>query len=217
MYIFVQTEEDFKEYKRYWDEIANLVLKPASNVSEARNNILDYFPAGTRVVMMDDDISDIVDANGLSAFDDASSLKAFFNKAFTMCEFLGTTLWGMYPTPNSYYMSKRPELVTRALIIGTVMGVIVENGVRFDPEMTLKEDLDFTCKILKLHGKIVRFDRYAPVHLTQSPGGCYAWWKKSDENARMCKLLLEKHPDLLKPHPRRPNEVWLVNRREDVG
>ena len=55
-------------------------------------------------------------------------------------------------------------------ILGDFMVVNSESSVRFDANMTLKEDYDFTCSQILQHGRVCRVNRLVvnAQHLTNA-------------------------------------------------
>jgi len=85
------------------------------------------------------------------------------------------------------------------------------SSLRFDLNMTLKEDYDFTCSHMQQHGAVLRLNRMtiAAKHQT-NPGGAVAQRdKKGREEDRNIDILRQKWPRAFHAHPTRKHEVVL--------
>ena len=56
IYISTQTKDDFKEYSEKYGQRANIIYNEGTCVGDNRNNILNNFKEGTKIVMLDDDL-----------------------------------------------------------------------------------------------------------------------------------------------------------------
>lgn len=204
--VFVRTDDEAKEYKAagYKEVITTNVAK---GVTPARNFILDYYPKDANIIMLDDDIvgiykkfeSSLIPVSGVK-------LMKLINDTFELCKKRGIYLWGLYPVPNAFYM--KDSINPRAFVIGTFMG-IRNTDLRFDEQITLKEDYDFTIQHIAKYGNVCRYNNYTikAKHYTNK-GGCEIF--RSDELEQQSKRLLQrKWPRWVKDNPRSPNEVLL--------
>lgn len=81
---------------------------------------------------------------------------------------------------------------------------------RFDEEMTLKEDYDYTAQHIARHGGILRCNRMTVSAKHHAPGGAESLRdKKGLEEQRNIAILLRKWPKAFRAHPKRKNEVVL--------
>lgn len=83
--------------------------------------------------------------------------------------------------------------------------------VRFDEDMTLKEDYDFTCQHIAKHGAVLRLNRLTIVAKHQTnPGGAVAQRdKKGREEERNIAILTRKWPRAFTANRKRKHEVIL--------
>lgn len=86
-----------------------------------------------------------------------------------------------------------------------------KSPVRFDPEMKLKEDYDFTCQHIATHGSVIRCNRMTlnVKHYANSGGAVATRDKKGLEERRNIAILIRKWPRAIRMHPKRKNEVVL--------
>jgi len=189
----------------------NYQLIDTRGIPAARNFILNFFDEGEKIVMLDDDIDQILglDFNNLKKqLRPIESVKGFFEEAFSICEKYGAKLWGIYPVANAFYMS--PKMNNKGFIIGTMFGVI-NNELRFDENLKLKEDYDFTLQNIIKYKKVARFDWITiwADHYKRS-GGCVEQ-RSADNNLEKdcCDYILNKYPKYLRRNTKRENEVLI--------
>jgi len=98
-----------------------------------------------------------------------------------------------------------------AFCIGDFFVVDVGSEVRFDENMKLKEDYDFTCAHIKEHGSVLRCNRMTLTvkHYSNSGGAVTNRDSKGMEEQRNIAILNEKWPGCFRPNPKRANEVIL--------
>lgn len=122
----------------------------------------------------------------------------------------GPRLAGVYPLGSCSRAFGHDELGMHHFILGDFF-VADSSPVRFDEEMTLKEDYDFTCAHIAKHGAVLRFNRMtiAAKHAT-NPGGAVAQRdRKGEEEKRNIAILLRKWPRAFFRHTKRKHEVIL--------
>jgi hypothetical protein len=206
--LFVQEEDEYKFHKNNNNHrTKEVVFKKATYLTEQLNNIMGYYGHGAYIVKMDDDIKGIgYLSNGkLKKVDDGKILKAFFDYAFATTIKNNTVIWGLYPVYNAFYMKDGYSLW--ALVMGSCMGII-NSGERFDERFILKQDYELSCRVLKKYGKTVRFNNVAAdAKHFDNPGGCKTYRDKYYD--QVFQLILQTHGDILKPNPKRPNEILL--------
>src|SRR5690606_20038526 len=151
-----------------------------------QNYILDYFGFGKNVLILHDDIKNFYKLNG-------KDLKLIyteqcadeFEKCFDICEKNNIYLWGMYMIKNPYFMKKK--INNKGFIISSVMGLRI-NSLRFDEDLSVKEDYDYTLQNIITHKKVARFDYLCndAGHMQKTGGGYDYIYKdnKKDEYAK---------------------------------
>ena len=117
-------------------------------------------------------------------------------------------LGGAYVNVNKGYAMMCPPVSTSNFCVGDFLVIDSSSIPRFDCEMTLKEDYDFTAQHLHTYGQIARLNRVfvKAKHYTNA-GGAVA--VRNDEREQYnIKILRRKWPGVFRAHPfRGPNEV----------
>jgi hypothetical protein len=155
--IFV-IQEEYDLYKSNIDENYEIITGVKGLVRQ-RKFIEDYFPVGTHIVFLDDDIKSI----DLS-LDGTLNLDSFILKAFSDCIYKGSFIWSVYPVFNKYFREKR-ESVSECLnlLIGAFYGIInrpheedLKNQVCITGN---KEDVERSILYYKKDGIVLRYNR----------------------------------------------------------
>lgn len=208
IWIFVQTAEDKDAYERYSDR-ANIVYRPAAGVAAARNNVLRELSAIHNIVMMDDDVSRILQMrqDKLVPIETREGLADLLNICFGKAARAGAEMWGMYPVDNAYFMS---YTISTAVTVNTVIGFAAGTRKRFDTSFKAKEDIELCGRTLSSGEKVYRYNflAYTAKHRTNK-GGCYDVWK-SNENRRTVERLCQMYPTIFAPKGNNPSEVRVL-------
>lgn len=211
----VQSKADKEAYEAQGihKRVGKFVYREGKNVSDNRNTLLDSVPAGTRIVLLDDDINAIcqLTGKGLEKIKDKRSLYAMLNKGYSLAAKHRTVGFGLYPVKNAYFMSEGYK--ERNIVIGTLFA-IVNTDLRFDTGMATKEDFEYCCKAIKRYGAFVRLNNYVCDAQHYTKGGCEEFWSDSKETQRTARRLVGKYPDILAINPKKPGEVRMKKRRK---
>jgi len=102
-------------------------------------------------------------------------------------------------------------------ILGDFFVVEPDSTVKFDDNMKLKEDYDFTCGHIAAYGSIMRCNRMTlnVKHYSNTGGAVTNRDGKGEEERRNIAILQAKWPGMFRAHPKRKNEVilaWKVGR-----
>ena len=174
----------------------------AGGLCRARNLALDM--AEDWRLQLSDDLTKIarLTANGDAQ---AATLNDFLSEALTHIT-PNCRLVGVAPTPNAFYATHRVQ--RRHFVVGDAM-LIAPTPLRFDEELALKEDYDYTCQHLMTYGEVARLDwwPFSFRHRTNR-GGCYDYRTAEVEQESIAHLR-SKWGSWIKPNPRRANEVLL--------
>jgi len=224
IYLFInnypeeQKEEMIEKYRKNIPtgfEDINIVFLLTKGIGNARQAVLDYFPKGTELVMLDDDIdsfwklgisTDKLKKNLISMT--SLEIKEFFEDAFRICRKNNTCLFGIYPVLNPFYMDNK--INPKGFVIGTVSGIIT-NDLKYNQEYVPKEDYEYTIKNILKFKKVVRFDNVTVKagHYSNEGGVCEQRKKNPEIEARACDLLLFNYPQLTVRNPKRENEILI--------
>jgi len=227
IHIFVANKEQYDIYK---DAIpSNLygkIIIGLLGLKHQRNYITEYYPEGTHVVEMDDDISKIVQlvvsrrnssktsksskrskSSKLSTTTKKASkhiktitnLDAFFRHAFATCIKHNSFLWGVYPIANAYFMTDKVSADLR-FIVGPMWGMINRHSKDLIIKIDEKEDVERTLQYWTKDGIVVRFNNISmETRYYKNKGGMQDEGKdRKVEALKSAHYLHKKYPKLTK-------------------
>lgn len=194
---------------RYLDAGAEEVVPDPGSLVGARNAALDAtFANGEEraCVQLSDDLKRI---KALGIDYEMPLAEALFHMDRALDD-TGLSLCGCSPTDNLYFA--KPGVSTRKFVVGDLI-MVRPTELRFDPNLRLKEDYDFTLQHWMTYGGAARCDYIAPsfAHYTNA-GGAVAARTTELEQATIA-YLKDKWPGLIRDNPRRPNEILLTTPR----
>lgn len=177
-------------------------------LAQVRNYILNYYPKGTKIVMMDDDVTGFVERTADGGMRPLRSLKAVINKGFAEADKAGASLWGVYPVPNGFFMK---PTITQDLkfIIGSFWGILNPgsgpDGIHLP--MSEKEDYIRTLMSFDRDGTVVRINYVSPkTAYYKEPGGMQTDPKRLEKQKVAVKFLMDTWPDKVMLNPRRKSD-----------
>ena len=178
-------------------------------LAQVRNFIMDYYPTGTKIVMMDDDVSGFVERTKDGKMKPLESLTEVINTGFAEAEKTGASLWGVYPVPNGFFM--KPTITTDLkFIIGSFWGIINPGasgpkGIKLP--MSEKEDYIRTLMSFDRDGKVVRINYVSPkTAYYKEPGGMQTDPKRLEKQKTAVAYLMKTWPDKVMENPRRKSD-----------
>ena len=208
--------EQFGEYQAEYPD-NEIIVQTQPGASGARNAILDAWN-DRDILMMDDDVSAIkcfVPRSGAKGKYDTVPLEGdrlieTLNKMFSSARSLGAYHWGVSPTSNPLFYNDKKPVSTDNFVNGSMTGYLAGIDIRFDLALIHKEDYDFTVQAWLRYGRVLRFNAILTnaAHRSNKGGACEY---RTDETEReSIKVLVEKWGDLIRPNPKRANEVILT-------
>jgi len=167
--VFVAGEEQADIYRDAVHELGFNLRLTQKGIREARNTIHSSYEEGTRLVVLDDDLTGVdekVDNRTLRPVTDIAGLA---NRAFDEAEARGVALWGTYPVRNPLFMKRRVEFGLR-FCIGQMYGIVVRK-----PWLQLrcetKEDYELSILHFQRDGAVMRLDYVTARSLCFKGGG----------------------------------------------
>lgn len=201
--IFVANKEQYDLYKSTVPQTlyGSLVIG-VLGLKNQRNFIMDYYPEGTNIVQMDDDLDKIVEliiSGNQKTIKPIENLHEFIQHAFQICREKNIFLWGVYPLANSRFMT--PTITTNLrFIVGPFWGVI--NRHRNDLKLTIdeKENTERTLQHYVIDHAVLRFNNVGiETRYYKNKGGMQNEGKnRKDEALKSVYYLHKKYPKLTK-------------------
>jgi hypothetical protein len=166
--IFVANKEEEAIYKStLLKGTYNKISVGVPKLGPQRNFMSDYYPVGKPIVHMDDDITAFLQYDTKSKRNEKplDSLESVIQRGFSECKTHGLRLWGIYPTPNGYFMDDKVDTDLR-YIIGCFYGMINpgtkgSKGIQLELEGD-KEDYERSIRFYIADGGVIRMRFVAP-------------------------------------------------------
>ncbi len=199
---------------------AGPVIGVTGGLCAARNAALDAAAdLGLPCLQLSDDLRSVGIAHGPTrATVEARTLAQVVPELAAALDGLDAQLAGVAPTANPYFSRQRVHRT--GFVVGDLILVGAGCPLRFDTELRLKEDYDYTCQHLATYGRVARLD-YVLAHFAHrtNKGGAVAIRTPEVEQASIDRLL-ERWPAHIRLNPRRPGEVllrWRPNASHTIG
>lgn len=177
----------------------------------SRNAALDAaFKAGVPCVELSDDMSSVKEA-----YVDGGKKRGrplpFYDAVLKMLAEgaeVGAFLSGVAPTANAYFFRPERPTSTNLFIVGDFI-VVRPCALRFDEDLPLKEDYDYTLQHLTEYGQVARCNRVLATFSHRSNSGGAVSYRTAKLEQAVIMRLKEKWPGKIVDNPRRPNEVLM--------
>jgi hypothetical protein len=164
------------------------------NIARKRNAVLDLFP-GEDIVMVDDDY------DYLGSWEDGEDrrmshddIRHLLAEGFRMVREAGTVLWGVNVQVDRRFYREYTPLSLTNIVLGPFLALSGDRPatLRFDQDLWLKEDYDFSLRVLHRYHRILRFNRvhYRVDH--QNEAGGVVTHRNMDEEKRQLIRLQER-------------------------
>lgn len=202
-YFFLVKGGQKEKYEEYG--CSNVI--ETGSLMDSRNYALEHsFKENKICVQLSDDLKKVsvnknfgepVDVDLDVALDE---MVGIFNKT-------NSILMGIPPTPNDFYAK---TIISRnTFCIGDCF-FVKPTHIRFDKNLTLKEDYDFTLQVLWETGECFRIQKYLFTfqHYTNSGGAVDI--RNTEEEQKNIKYLQQKWgKDIVRLNPKRDNEILI--------
>tara|TARA_R110002020_G_scaffold24464_1_gene80592 strand:+ start:1055 stop:1798 length:744 start_codon:yes stop_codon:yes gene_type:complete len=184
------------EAEKYIQKGYNVKVLPDNtkgNIARVRNYILDHFIKDVGLII-DDDIEGIKywsKENGLPKTKSIENITEFIEEGFNLCRQFDCRLWGINIIGDKgSYREYSPFSLTNT-ISGSFMGFI-NNSLRFDERLPLKEDYDYSIQNCNEYRKLLRLNYAYMIKKDHGNlGGC-ADYRTIEREREQLKLLQNK-------------------------
>lgn len=195
VFVFVADEEERGRYAQHCD--CELIVGE-HGVGRQRTIINAYFPEGTRIVSLDDDV-ELIRKNDSKVCPLDQPLLGVATRAFDLCDEVGAKFWGVPDTTNGFFMRHSAVFGLRG-VCGAMYG---EYGSIPDTQSPLNhsEDMEKTFLHYQKFGGIVRLDDISCKQKRLAPGGVVQNMGGKEERlahyVEVTEMLLKKYPNLV--------------------
>jgi hypothetical protein len=197
IHIFVANEEEKKKYQAAVPNVG--VVVGELGIGNQRKFINGYFPGGTRIVSIDDDVL-LVKKDGNKASPLTGNLVEYVKRAYGLCEDRGVRFWGITDSVNGMFMGEDAVYGLRSCA-GAFYGEYSQE-VECQSERDHCEDLEKQLKHYLKYGGIIRFNNVGPKQKRYGSGGVVQHLGGMAERLAVYEKsaldLCDKYPDLVK-------------------
>jgi hypothetical protein len=190
--IWLNEGEDDTEYKTLFPDCD--IKYGGKSIVEKRNLIQDSYPEGTRIVMIDDDIKEMIVYQEGDTKRKVTDLNAVIQHAFSCCERFNTTLWGVYPIANPFFQSANYR-TNLCYIVGAFFGVI---NSKLSVTTNYAEDFERSIRYFIKENRVLRLEFIGiDTNYYKEKGGLQET-RTEEKNHNDKKIVVEMFPELVK-------------------
>ena len=199
-----------RDEKQIYEQHGARSVVPSGALCESRNAILnDAFANDCIALELSDDLKKLE----LAVDKENKNKKVLnINEAIQMmidaAEKNGAKMVGTAPTNNAYFFNPKKPYHTQAFIVGDMI-LVLPTELRFDENLKLKEDYDYTLQHIVKYGCVARVNALLPTFLHRSNSGGACHYRNARREQRAIRYLKSKWGDFIADNPRRENEILL--------
>ena len=199
--VFVANDAELAEYRKVLPAEYRLVVG-VPGIARQRRFMGNHYAAGTKFVMVDDDVSGLMEKDGPGLKPWEGRLETIFDIAFDACDKVGARHWGINPVANGMFMADELSVGLR-YICAIFCGAYAHDPLFKELRSLESSGEDFLSTILsfKRHGSVVRIEWLCPKTQYFADGGIKAELAgkgiiRDDDHARNLVLMAQEHPDI---------------------
>jgi hypothetical protein len=180
-HVIVCPEREVDLYKKYHDQVLG-VDDSIKGITRTRNWILENNKDNWHIQVDDDATSfHMYEKAKLYKFIDPKRIHRILMNQFNVCEEWGFKAWGFALASDYKFYREYSPFSTQGVIGANILGII-DNPIRFDERLKVKEDYDYSMQHIAKYGGVLRYMKYGidVVHLTNE-GGCVSYRTKDVE------------------------------------
>lgn len=200
----VRDQKDYRDYKA----AGAVHIEVSGGLCESRNAGIDHAHEQNRwCVQLSDDLKKVELAISKKKTVEIE-LSAVVEQIVVAMVATGARLGGVAPTANPFYFNPNRPLQQRHFIVGDLI-VVAPTDLRFDENLKLKEDYDYTLQHISTYGKVARLSIVLAHFRHRNNSGGAVDFRTEDREQEAIAYLKEKWGSAIRDNPRRPNEILL--------
>lgn len=191
-------QEDYQQYKDNLDpqSYGRLISFQAPiGVMHARNQIASYYPEGTHLVCIDDDIESIEERITSKQLGTVEDLESVIEEGFKQSMVTGYRLWGVHYCNNPYFMPVDVR-IGLTIIAGGFFGYVVEHKEEEFVTIDDYEDVERSFNFYLKDGGLIRMDKYTTNTDSRKIAGGMQDYRTADGFEESARYLAEKYSQL---------------------
>jgi len=176
------------------------------NLMDSRNFALEHaFKNNNICIQLSDDIKKVTTNKNFFKKKIVSLDVAIDDILSKFIKIKGVDLMGVPPTDNYFFANKL--VLENKFCIGDML-FVKPNELRFDTQLSLKEDYDYTLQHIQ-KGKVLRYQKYLFTFKHYSNKGGAVDIRNDKEEQKNIMILKYKWGDKIRLNPKRKNEILI--------
>lgn len=174
--IFVASEAEKVRYEAAQEEGSYnpKIVVGVLGLSEQLNFIFQYYPEGTRILRLDDDVKDLV-------WLEKKPLETLVQGMWKVCEDEGIKLWSIYPASNKKWLKERVA-IGKVFCVGPFSGYVNDRKFVYPPDSSTAEDVRHSISRFITDGKTARYEGCFLVTRWRAKGGLTEYRKEKERS-----------------------------------
>jgi len=196
IFIFVANKAQEKMYRSAVpSEMYSEIVVGKIGIANQRKFISHYYPIGTYIVSLDDDVEELQMLRG-DKLVCIRNVDAFFKRAYSLLKKENRFIWGIYPVRNPFFMYNTVSTGLK-FIIGVTFGYINRKLKRLEPSPKAegKEDIEQSILYYKEDGGVLRFNNVTHKTKFNAEGGLGS--DRQQMNKSAAEYLQATYPDIV--------------------
>ena len=198
IFIFVANEHEKELYEHKLsmsDNKYGQIIVGEKGIRNQRKFISKYFDPGQYIISMDDDVECLYIKKGDNK-EIITDINVFFEYAHEQLIKYNSFLWGVYPTPNAYWMKEDYITTDLRYAIGVCHGYINRHDEELYPNILSegKEDIETSILFYLKDKIIIRFNNISFKTKFNAVGGLGRF--RFDMNKKAQEYLVNKYPNI---------------------
>lgn len=198
IYVFVANEQEESLYRDSLGKEYNIVVG-VLGIGPQRIFINDWFPEGTRIVSIDDDITKLVYKVDKKTDQFQGDLVGLVEELFNLCDSRGAKCWSITTTLNGFFM-------TNEIVVGlrqSLGGLFGEYSKLPEVQSDLPhcEDWEKFIKHYQVYGSMLRVNDLGAVQKYQDSGGVVSSMGGEEGRVKVyheaVEKMVERYPDIV--------------------
>ena len=198
--LFVVNDDEEQAYRDALPGPGYNYVQCGPGINNAVRAYRSHFPAGTRVLHVDDDIAALMKKTGENQLSQVTNLVEYVDQMFDITEANDSRMWGVYPVQNAFFMG---EHVTQGLrfCCAVFQGFISDGGrdISLFPECGNKDDFELSIKLYLADGSVIRDEAVTvkTAYYTSNKGGTAGDGPELREKRHLdaANMLASRYPD----------------------
>lgn len=195
--VFVASEQEADLYQKALSQDIEIIVG-IKGIGKQRVFINGYFPAGERIVSLDDDVS-IVQKVDKRVKPLEIPLPVLADRAFELCDETATRFWGISISTNGFFL-KHETVVGLRNCLGSLFGEYA-GEIKCQSSLDCCEDTEKCILHYINHGGIVRLNDVAAENEYYSDGGVNGFYGGKENRINDYEInlnaLIQKYPNLV--------------------